>query len=217
MEQRFGSALNANIHLHRIHPCIRPLRGKLRLCKSAVLPICHILFLDGVYVARDNGTPRFHRVKAPERSELATLVQPISQRVGRGLLQREAETAWLDLQPPADDDAMSHLLGSAATYRIAVGPQQGRKAFMLRNATGDCAGITTTILRKDAADEKTLACGRLCPWTTRRGKHRNRTRLQGFPGRLEGGSNSSESRLSAKTDQCPDSPKRHDFREKGLS
>jgi ribosomal protein S27E len=110
--QRFGSALNANIHFH-------------------------ILFLDGVYVSRDNGTPRFHRFKVPDRSELELLVQRISERVGRclerrGLLQRDAESAWLDMEPPADEDAMTQLLGSSATYRIAVGPQQGRKAFMLR-------------------------------------------------------------------------------------
>ena len=45
---------------------------------------------------------------------------------------RDTENAWLDMQPPADDDAMTQLLGSSVTYRIAVGPQQGRKAFMLR-------------------------------------------------------------------------------------
>lgn len=28
---------------------------------------------------------------------------------------------------------MTHLLGSSITYRIATGPQQGRKAFMIRN------------------------------------------------------------------------------------
>jgi hypothetical protein len=64
-------------------------------------------------------------------------------------------------------------------------------------AKGNRAGITTTIIRKDAADEKTLACGRLCPWTKRRGKHRNRTRLQG---QLEGDINSSESKFARKPD-----------------
>ena len=58
--QRFGSALNLNIHFH-------------------------ILFLDGVYVYRDNRPPRFRRVKAPDKSELEDLVQLISQRVGRSL------------------------------------------------------------------------------------------------------------------------------------
>jgi len=110
--QRFGSALNLNIHFH-------------------------ILFLDGVYVYRDNRPPRFQRVKAPVKDELEDLVQLISQRVGRslerqGLLEQDSESAWLELDPADDTDAMPHLLGSSVSYRIAVGPQQGRKAFMIR-------------------------------------------------------------------------------------
>ena len=110
--QRFGSALNLNIHFH-------------------------ILLLDGVYVYRDNRPPRFRRVKAPDKSELEDLVQLISQRVGRslerqGLLEQDTESAWLELEPAEDTDAMPQLLGSSISYRIAVGPQQGRKAFMIR-------------------------------------------------------------------------------------
>jgi hypothetical protein len=109
--QRFGSALNLNIHFH-------------------------ILFLDGVYVYRDNRPPRFQRVRAPDKSELEDLVQLISKRTGRclerlGLLEQDAESAWLDLDPADDTDAMPHLLGSSVSYRIAVGPQQGQKAFMI--------------------------------------------------------------------------------------
>ena len=109
---RFGSALNLNIHFH-------------------------ILFLDGVYVYRDNRPPRFKRVKAPAKDELEDLVQLISRRVGRclerqGLLEQDAESAWLDLDPAEDTDAMPQILGSSVSYRIAVGPQQGRKAFMIR-------------------------------------------------------------------------------------
>jgi len=110
--QRFGSALNLNIHFH-------------------------ILFLDGVYAYRDDRPPRFQRVKAPDKSELEDLAQLISQRVGRclerlGLLEQDAEQAWLDLDPADDTDAMPHLLGSSVSYRVAVGPQQGQKAFMIR-------------------------------------------------------------------------------------
>ena len=47
--QRFGSALNLNIHFH-------------------------VLFLDGVYVHRDNRPPRFQRVKAPDKGELEDLL-----------------------------------------------------------------------------------------------------------------------------------------------
>ena len=110
--QRFDSALNLNIHFH-------------------------ILFLDGAYIYRDNRPPRFQRVKAPAESELKDLAQLISQRVGRclerqGLLEQDTESAWLELEPADDTDAMPHLLGSSVSYRIAVGPLQGRKAFMIR-------------------------------------------------------------------------------------
>ena len=110
--QRFGSALNLNIHFH-------------------------ILFLDGVYVYHDNRPPRFQRVKAPNKDELEDLVQLISQRVGRclerqGLLEQDTESAWLELEPADDTDAMPQILCSSVSYRIAIGPQQGRKAFMIR-------------------------------------------------------------------------------------
>ncbi len=36
------------------------------------------------------------------------------------------------LDPTEDTDAMPQILGSSISYRIAVGPQQGRKAFMIR-------------------------------------------------------------------------------------
>jgi hypothetical protein len=58
--QRFGSALNLNIHLH-------------------------MLCLDGVYPPRPDGGLRFTRVKAPEREELEHLVQQIAARVGKAL------------------------------------------------------------------------------------------------------------------------------------
>ena len=79
--------------------------------------------------------PRFRQ--APNKDELEDLVQLISQRVGRclerqGLLEQDTESAWLELEPADDTDAMPHLLGSSVSYRIAVGPQQGRKAFMIR-------------------------------------------------------------------------------------
>jgi hypothetical protein len=71
------------------------------------------------------------------RQAILALVQLISQRVGRclerqGLLEQDVENALLELEPTEDTDAMPHLLGSSVSYRIAVGPQQGRKAFMIR-------------------------------------------------------------------------------------
>lgn len=109
--QRFGSALNRNIHFH-------------------------MLLLDGVYVDHLNGTARFHWVKAPTSQELTQLAHTIAHRVGRflerqGLLQRDMVSSYLALDP-VNDEAMSSLLGHSITYRIAVGPQAGRKVFTLQ-------------------------------------------------------------------------------------
>ena len=98
--QRFGSALNLNIHFH-------------------------ILFLDGAYIYRNNRPPGFQRVKAPAESELKDLAQLISQRVGRclerqGLLEQDTESAWLELEPADEADAMPHILGSSVSYRIGL-------------------------------------------------------------------------------------------------
>lgn len=69
--QRFGSALNLNVHFH-------------------------MLFLDGVYVERPDGALRFRWVKEPTGSELARLTRTLALRIGRhlerqGLLERDAE------------------------------------------------------------------------------------------------------------------------------
>jgi hypothetical protein len=124
--QRFGGALNLNIHFH-------------------------MLFLDGVYIDSRHGTnPRFRRVKAPTSDELTQLTHTIARRVGRylerqGLLERDTGNCYLTpeamekvrpgtgreagLGHASDEDPSNHLLGSSITYRIAVGSQQGRKVF----------------------------------------------------------------------------------------
>ncbi|HDO33694.1 MAG TPA: hypothetical protein ENH08_01070 [Chromatiales bacterium] len=106
--QRFGSALNLNIHFH-------------------------MLFLNGIYADGANGSSRFRWVKAPTRAELTQLAHTIAQRIGRflerqGLLERDAENSYL-ASDAVDEDSMTQLLGHSITYRIAVGPQQGRKVF----------------------------------------------------------------------------------------
>ena len=73
--QRFGSALNLNIHFH-------------------------MLFLDGVYVDRLDGSVRFRWVSSPTTQELTQLTQTIARRIGRylerqGLLERDAENSYL--------------------------------------------------------------------------------------------------------------------------
>jgi len=110
--QCFGSSLNLNVHFH-------------------------MLFLDGVYVEGRPGTlKRFQWVKAPSSDELTRLTHTIARRVGRflehqGLLESDAENCYLT-GDAADDDSMAHLHGHSITYRIAVGPHQGRKGFTLQ-------------------------------------------------------------------------------------
>jgi hypothetical protein len=63
-------------------------------------------------------------------------VHTLAQRVGRylerqGLLERDAENSYL-ASDAVDDDPMNQLLGNSITYRIAVGPQAGRKVFTLQ-------------------------------------------------------------------------------------
>ena len=111
--QRFGSALNLNIHFH-------------------------ILFLDGVY-GSDGLSLRFRQVKAPSGIELTQLVHTIATRVGRylerqDLLVRDNGQPYLTSEALDGDDEtpMHQLLGSSITYRIAVGSQQGRKVMTLQ-------------------------------------------------------------------------------------
>jgi len=108
--QRFGSALNLNIHFH-------------------------MLFLDGEYLI-DRETPVFRHLPAPRPQALEQLIHTISQRVGaylerEGLLVRDIENSYLQLEAP-EESAIDDLLGHSVTYRIAVGPQAGRKAFTLQ-------------------------------------------------------------------------------------
>lgn len=72
--QRFGSALNLNVHFH-------------------------VLFLDGVYFTRNTGdetTQVFRQVRAPTKADLAGLLHRISTRLARflvkeGILEQDSE------------------------------------------------------------------------------------------------------------------------------
>ena len=106
--QRFGSALNLNVHFHMIFP-------------------------DGVYVPGDQ--PVFRHVPAPTSVQLQVLVQQIAGRMGRllerrGLVERDMENAWLATDGPGGP--LDDLIGHSITYRIAVGPRAGQKLFTLQ-------------------------------------------------------------------------------------
>ena len=95
-----------------------------------------MLFLDGVYVDRLDGSARFRWVSSPTTQELTQLSQTIARRVGRylerqGLLERDAENSYLTTDA-VPQDLINQLLGHSITYRIAVGPRAGRKVFTLQ-------------------------------------------------------------------------------------
>lgn len=109
--QRFGSALNINIHFH-------------------------MLFLDGVYVDRAEESVWFRSAKAPTSQELTQLAHTLAHRVGRflerqGLLEWEAGNSELAGEA-VDEDPLNPLLGFSITYRIAIGSQTGRKVVALQ-------------------------------------------------------------------------------------
>ena len=95
-----------------------------------------MLFLDGMYVERLNGATRFHRINVPSGREMTQLAYTIADRIGRylerqGLLERDAENRYLVLET-ADEKPLNLLQGRSITYRIALGPQSGRKVFTLQ-------------------------------------------------------------------------------------
>jgi len=99
--QRFGSALNLNIHFH-------------------------MLFLEGAISENPWGGTTFTRIKAPSHQEMLELVHTISHRIARylekvGLVQRDMENSYLNL-PIDDEDSLLQLqalLGGRPLLAIA--------------------------------------------------------------------------------------------------
>jgi len=133
-----------------------------------------------VYVERPDGSVRFRWVKAPTSVELNHLVHTIARRVGRflerqGLLERDEENSYLAGEL-VDADPMDQLLGASITYRIAVGPHQGRKVFTLQTLpawddsfgeeVGKVAGFSLHAGVMARADER-QKLERLCRYVSR--------------------------------------------------
>ena len=109
-----------------------------------------MLFLDGVYVTTGERLT-IRRIPPPTVAALEKLVHVISKRVGRalerqGLLVRDLENSFLMLDSP-DRSGFDDLLMHSITYRIALGPQQGRKAFTLQTMPVATASIDGNLAR----------------------------------------------------------------------
>ena len=103
--QRFGSALNLNIHFH-------------------------MLFLEGV-ITEERGQTKFKLVKAPSHSDMEQIVDNISHRIAAylekaRLIQRDMDNAFLDF-PMDDENSLLPLQAASVSYRIAWGQIWAKK------------------------------------------------------------------------------------------
>jgi hypothetical protein len=122
-----------------------------------------MLFLDGVYIdSTDKSRLRFRWVKAPTNNELTHLTHTIAHRVARYLErqdllerdagERDAGHTYLTADGVDEDPElpMNQLLGSSITYRIAVGPQQGRKVFTLQTLPDESNSLSSSSVAETA-------------------------------------------------------------------
>ncbi|MEQ8313003.1 MAG: transposase, partial [Gammaproteobacteria bacterium] len=94
------------------------------------------LFLDGVYIQDDLGHYGFRHTPPPSVAQLHDLLQVISERVARflerrGILERDEDNSYLTLDGLAEDP-LREIHTHSVTYRVALGPQKGRKVFTLQ-------------------------------------------------------------------------------------
>ena len=101
--QRFGGAINLNIHLHTLVP-------------------------DGVYYQDDTRQIRFQRLPQPSDSEVAQITERIARRIIR-LLERRGLGPTADPEEAdslsRDQPLLAELYTASVQGRIAVGPQAG--------------------------------------------------------------------------------------------
>ena len=100
--QRFGGAVNLNVHLHSI-------------------------FLDGVYYESEEGL-KFFRIPGPTDHDVAVLVRRIRNRVVRYLSKRGYTIDDFSEDPLAfENPIMAALFGASIQSRIALGERAGQK------------------------------------------------------------------------------------------
>src|SRR5262249_50533380 len=118
--QRFGSALNVNLHFH----CV---------------------FLEGVYLDRtDQGrTPRFLTVDPPSDADVADVLQKISHRVIRklrqlGYLEAGGDATVATGYDPLVEDApvLARTLAASVQQRIAFGERAGQHVRRIGSGFG---------------------------------------------------------------------------------
>jgi hypothetical protein len=108
--QRFGGAINLNLHVHS-------------------------LILDGVYAdPKNTGTPTFHALPAPADPEIARVTAAVVKRIvrllsRRGLLPEAGQPAEDPLQ--CDEPLLAACASASLRGRIATGPRAGQPVMRL--------------------------------------------------------------------------------------
>ena len=118
--QRFGSAINVNLHFH-------------------------VVFLEGVYVDRtaQGLRPRFVTAEPPTDADITAVVQKISHRVIRmlrrlGYLEADLDTPVATGHDPLVDDApeLARTMAASVQQRIAFGERAGQKVRRIGSGFG---------------------------------------------------------------------------------
>ena len=110
--QRFGSALNLNVHFHT-------------------------LALDGVFTEPEGGGLRFHTARAPTETQIVALLETVRKRIGRLLVRRglaSPETGTSDGDVDADLPPLADLYAASVQQRLSTGERAGRRPLRLRSA-----------------------------------------------------------------------------------
>ena len=107
--QRFGSALNLNVHLH-------------------------CLVLDGLFVKTDaDEAPSFHSIPAPTTEQVQAVLVYATNRMERWLRRQGLD---LDEEEIADEDAFAAQASASVAGRVALGVRAGRRVRRVRRVGG---------------------------------------------------------------------------------
>jgi hypothetical protein len=154
--QRFGDALNLNVHFHS-------------------------LVLDGVYLQAPEGSLRFRSLPPPTDGEVERVATTIARRLVRLLERRDLLAASPTEADPlaSDDSVLGELYAASVHHRSAAGPRAGRLVVRLgdridaddvdRSGGERCAAVGGVSLHANVdvpgQDRKRLE--RLCRYVTR--------------------------------------------------
>ena len=104
----------------------------------------------GAHLSLSSTLPVRHRTPRPTPAELARLLHTIGKCVARrlergGFLVRDPEHEHLDVEPA---EALDQLIGASIHYRIAIGPNAGKKALTLRTVPARPEPFASTLLAR---------------------------------------------------------------------